>query len=120
DRRRNGTGRQRAIIRSVGYTAGFVHPENPIDVVNGLRRWPGAVAGAHTPAERSIAEKTVRILLRVASLHIHGTATILEIVEPLVLHEPIDNSSQIEPTMTELVNEQRTGMEVFDSILLSP
>ena len=102
---RDAAGRQRAIIRSVGYTPSFVHPEIPIDVIDGLRHWSGTVAGAQTPAERPIAAELLRILLGVALLHAHCTATVLEIVEPLGLHEPIANSAKIEPAVTELVNE---------------
>src|SRR4029450_9759788 len=57
---------------------------------------------------------------RVALLHAHSPAAVLEIVEPLGLHESIANSTKVEPTVTELVNEQRARVEVFDSVLLSP
>src|SRR4029077_17875381 len=68
-RRRDDAGRQRAIVRSVRYTPGFVHPENPIDIIDSLRRWSGAVTGTHTPAERSITAELSRILLGVVLLY---------------------------------------------------
>src|ERR1700675_4398598 len=86
-RRRDGAGRQRSIIRSLGYTPSFVHPEISIVVFYRLLRRSGTVAGAHTPAEWSIATELLRILLRVTLLHAHCTAAVLEIVNPPGSHE---------------------------------
>src|SRR6202163_4745547 len=98
-RRRDSTGRERAIIRSLGYAPGFVHPEISISVFYGLRRRSRTVASAHPPAVGSIPTESLRIVLRVALLHAHSTAAVLQIIQALGLHEPIANSAKIEPTV---------------------
>src|SRR5688572_17911982 len=87
-----GAGSQRAIIRAVGDTPGFVHPEIPIVVLDSLCRRSGPVTGAQTPAKRSVPTKFSRILLCIVLLHVHGTPTVLEILEAPGSHEPIDDS----------------------------
>src|SRR6185295_15250144 len=119
-RRHYGAGSQRAIIRTLGDTPGLIHPEISLDVVDSLPRWSGTVTGAQTPAKLSVTTEFSRILLDISLLHVHGTATVLEIVEAFGSHEPIDNSVEVEPTVTELVNEQRTCVEVFDPVVLPP
>src|SRR5258705_5479978 len=116
----DGAGRERAVIRSVGYTSSFVHPENSINFIDAFGRGSGAVAGAYAPTERSIPCEFLRILFGITAVHVRGAAAVLEIVESLVLHEPIDNSAQIEPAVAELVDKERPHVKVFDSVMLSP
>src|SRR5208282_6339738 len=70
-----------------------------------------AVAGRETPGVLAIVAKIVRIAHRVFALNVGSLTAIFEIVTALLAHESILNTSEIDPRVRELMDEERACIE---------
>src|SRR5690606_34432359 len=99
--RRNG-----AVVRSVRRAASDVIEERALDAVDASCRPAGAVARGDTPEILAVAGERKRIAYRVLALHLRRTAAVLEVVDPLLMHEGVLNASKIQPDVRVLVHEE--------------
>ena len=44
-------------------------------------------------------------------MHVRGPSAVLEVVDPVGVHEVVLHSAKIEPALSQMVNEQRAGIE---------
>src|SRR6185312_1632215 len=88
--------------------------------MHALRRPAWSIAGRHTPPDIAVAVKVPGIAAPVLLLHIRRTPAVLEVVAALAPHVCVANPAQINPHVTELMDEERTGVQIFDAIERHP
>ncbi len=110
-RGQHGRRRQRAVIRPIRHAARGVTEQVALLVGHPLHLVGGAVAGGQAPAVAVVADELVRVEFRVAALHLHRAAAVLEIVRSLLAHERVAHVAQVQPRLRVVVHEQRAGVE---------
>src|SRR5437870_7381045 len=112
--------RQRAIVRPIRNTPRNVIKENPFDSVNYQILGARTFARRQSPAHLAVAFEAIRIALRVFSLRVSCTTTILEIIQTVFAHELILDPAKIDPDMGELMCVERRGKEIFVIVNFPP
>src|SRR5512136_1841901 len=101
----HGPWRKRAVVRAVRHAASYVVIELAHDTIHFDGVGPGAIAGGNAPATSAIAGKFERIVDGVLLLHVGRTSAVLKIINAFGTHKCIQNTSEINPDMRELVCE---------------
>src|SRR6202041_1655872 len=82
--------------------------------------WARPVARRESPSVIAVVSKLQWILDSILLMNEGGSPAVLEVVDSHFPVEVVADAAKIEPEMRHLVNEQRSGVEVFDVVNLSP
>src|SRR5262245_46732299 len=99
--------RQRAVVGTVGRTAGAVPIELALDPVHPPGLEAGPVTRGDAPAVLAVAGELERILPRILLMDVGRPPAVLEVIAPVVAHELVLDAAEIDPEMRELVREER-------------
>src|SRR5277367_4849458 len=101
-------GSDAAIVRAVRRAPSFIAEEAPLYSIYHVSRRPGTIARCKSPRVFVVGAEVRGIVDRVPSLDVGRTAAVLEIIDAYAAHKVVLNSSEIDPNMRELVDEERT------------
>src|SRR6266550_3923164 len=104
----------------MGHAARDIAEETAIAAIDPRRPPSRAIAGRESPAIIAIGFKLLWVAQSIVLLDPDCAPAVLEIIASLLAHEAILEVLQVEPSMRELVNEQRSGVEKIVAVEIFP
>ena len=80
----------------------------------------GALACGEAPCVIAIADKAVRVALRVLGLNADRAPRVLEVVAALLAHEAVADAAKVDPRVRVEMNEERAGVENIGAVQMLP
>src|SRR6185295_5879264 len=95
----------------VRHAARHIIEEAALDVTDLPHRPAGSIARGQAPEVLAVAHECERVMNRVLLLDVGRSPAVLEVVDALAAHEDILDSTEVDPQVRELMDEERAAMQ---------
>src|SRR5438552_6933139 len=104
----------------MGHAARDIAEETAIAAIDPRRPVSRTIAGRESPTILAIGFKFLRVAQSILPLDLDRAPAVLEVIASLLVHEAILKMLEVEPSVRELVDEQRAGVEKIVAVEIFP